>query len=117
MKWSDKIKELRNKLFITHAELGEMLGTSFSTVNRWEQDLHEPTMKMKRKENDKNILHSIVDTFQGSYLGTELDTLKRISNMFFEKENFYDIFNQISALKVDISSIYSYFMKIENINA
>ena len=33
MKWSDKIKELRNKLFITQAELGEMLGTSFSTVN------------------------------------------------------------------------------------
>lgn len=52
MKWSDKIKELRNKLFITQAELGEMLGTSFSTVNRWEQDLHEPTMKMKRKLND-----------------------------------------------------------------
>lgn len=29
MKWSDKIKELRNKLFITQTELGEMLGTSF----------------------------------------------------------------------------------------
>jgi len=49
MNWSDKIKELRTKLFITQAELGEMLGTSFSTVNRWEQGLHDPTMKMKRK--------------------------------------------------------------------
>lgn len=47
MTWSEKIKELRNKLFITQAQLGEMLGISFSY--RWEQGLHDTTMKMKRK--------------------------------------------------------------------
>jgi putative transcriptional regulator len=49
MNWAELIKKLRNKLLITQMELGEMLGVSFSTVNRWEMGCHEPTMKLKRK--------------------------------------------------------------------
>lgn len=29
-----------------------MFGASFSTVNRWKQGLHNPTMKMKKKLSD-----------------------------------------------------------------
>ena len=49
MDWKKKVKELRNKMYVTQMELGDILGVSFSTVNRWEMGLHEPTMKMKRK--------------------------------------------------------------------
>lgn len=49
MNWAELIKKLRNKLLITQMELGEMLGVSFSTVNRWEMGCHEPIMKLKRK--------------------------------------------------------------------
>ncbi len=52
MDWAKKVKELRNKMFITQMELGEMIGISFSTVNRWEMGMHEPTMKMKRRLNE-----------------------------------------------------------------
>lgn len=47
-----KVKELRNKMFIIQMELGEMLGISLSTVNRWEMGMYEPTMKMKRRLNE-----------------------------------------------------------------
>lgn len=59
MNWAEMIRRLRNVLYITQAELGEMLGVSFSTVNRWEMGLHEPTMKMKRKLNDLFIKNNI----------------------------------------------------------
>ena len=49
MKWSEAVKELRKKLLLTQVELAEKLGVSFATVNRWENDEHEPTMKLKRK--------------------------------------------------------------------
>lgn len=49
MKWSDAIKELRNKLLITQVELAELLGVSYASVNRYENGVYEPTMKIKRK--------------------------------------------------------------------
>ena len=49
MKWFKIVKELRNKLLLTQGEFGELFGVSFGTVNRWEHDTHEPTMKIKRK--------------------------------------------------------------------
>ena len=52
MDLAKKVKELRNKMFIIQMELGEMLGISLSTVNRWEMGMYEPTMKMKRRLNE-----------------------------------------------------------------
>lgn len=52
MDFAKKVKELRNKMFIIQMELGEMLGISLSTVNRWEMGMYEPTMKMKRRLNE-----------------------------------------------------------------
>ena len=43
------VKQLRNKLIITQAELAVLLGVSFASINRWETGKHEPTTKIKRK--------------------------------------------------------------------
>lgn len=48
MDWSLIIKELRNKILLTQAELAELIGVSFATINRWENKKNEPTMKQKR---------------------------------------------------------------------
>ena len=49
MNWTNIIKHIRGKLFLTQAELAEKINVSFASVNRWEQGHHEPTMKAKRK--------------------------------------------------------------------
>ena len=49
MNYPEIIKKLRVKLLVTQTELAELLGCSFSSVNRWEKGHHEPTMKAKRK--------------------------------------------------------------------
>ena len=49
MNYPEIIKKLRAKLLVTQTELSELLGCSFSSVNRWEKVRHEPTMKAKRK--------------------------------------------------------------------
>lgn len=49
MDWPKIIKTIRDRLFITQAELAEKIDVSFASVNRWEQGHHEPTMKAKRK--------------------------------------------------------------------
>ena len=46
--WSQKIKELRDKAFLTQEDLASILGVAFVTVNRWENGHCEPTMKAKR---------------------------------------------------------------------
>lgn len=49
MNWAKSIKQLREKLLITQTELAEMIGVAFVSVNRYENGIHEPTMKIKRK--------------------------------------------------------------------
>lgn len=49
MNYKYLVKQLRNELIITQAELAELLGVSFASINRWETGKHEPTTKMKRK--------------------------------------------------------------------
>ncbi|MCI5940696.1 helix-turn-helix domain-containing protein [bacterium] len=49
MEYKDAIKELRKRMLVSQSELAEILGVSFATVNRWEQGLHQPTYKAKRK--------------------------------------------------------------------
>ena len=48
MDFAQTIKTLREKLFLSQSEFAERLGVSFATVNRWENDKHEPTYKKKR---------------------------------------------------------------------
>jgi len=49
MNYKKLVKEIRKKLIITQVELAELLGVSFSSINRWETGKHEPTTKIKRK--------------------------------------------------------------------
>ncbi|HHX24790.1 MAG TPA: helix-turn-helix transcriptional regulator [Thermoanaerobacterales bacterium] len=49
MDYSKLVKTLREKLILTQSELAEMIGVSFTTVNRWENGKHEPTIKIRRK--------------------------------------------------------------------
>lgn len=49
MNYSKLIKELREKLILSQAELAELLGVSFASVNRWEMGHHEPTIKSKER--------------------------------------------------------------------
>lgn len=48
MTYSEQIKKIRQELLITQTELAGMLGVTFASVNRWENDRHEPTTKQKR---------------------------------------------------------------------
>ena len=47
--YAEMILTLRVKLNISQQKLGNMLGVSFSTVNRWEKGYHEPTLLAKER--------------------------------------------------------------------
>lgn len=47
--YAKMIKKLRDKMTLSQVEFAEVLGVSFASVNRWENGLHEPTIKIKRK--------------------------------------------------------------------
>lgn len=49
MDYQKIIKNLRIKLVLSQQEFAELLGVSFTSVNRWENGKHEPTIKVKRK--------------------------------------------------------------------
>lgn len=49
MEYQKIIKNLRTKLVLSQQEFAELLGVSFTSVNRWENGKHEPTIKIKRK--------------------------------------------------------------------
>lgn len=55
------IKELRKKAFLSQTELSQILGISFTTVNRWENGKFEPTIKTKKRLNDLFIQYKIID--------------------------------------------------------
>ena len=49
MNYQKIVKGLRGKLILSQVELANLLGVSFSSINRWETGKHEPTIKVKRK--------------------------------------------------------------------
>ena len=61
MDYKKLVKDLRDRMVLSQNELADLLGVSFSTVNRWETGKHLPTIKIKRKlinlckENNINI--------------------------------------------------------------
>lgn len=49
MSFSEEIKRLRRKAFLTQEDFAKELGVSFATVNRWETGKSMPNLKtMKR---------------------------------------------------------------------
>jgi DNA-binding XRE family transcriptional regulator len=49
MTYAEKVKKLREVMLISQGELADILNVSVVTVNRWENDKFEPTIKIKRK--------------------------------------------------------------------
>ena len=60
MDWAKTIKLLRTKLLITQNELASLIEVSFASINRYENGIHEPTMKVKRKLMELFIENEIV---------------------------------------------------------
>ena len=62
--YPEAIMQLRLKLNISQEELAEILGVSFTSVNRWENGHYEPTKLAKLKikkllaENDIEVKES-----------------------------------------------------------
>lgn len=53
------LKDIRKELLISQTELAELLDVSFASVNRWENDRFEPTIKAKRKIKELCIKNHI----------------------------------------------------------
>lgn len=49
MTYQEAVKALRKKMIMSQMEFAEYLGVSFASVNRWERNRFEPTIKAKRK--------------------------------------------------------------------
>lgn len=60
VKFSDKVLELRGRLQITQVQLAELLGVSYSTVNRWEGGHYEATKLVRHKFDELCKKHGII---------------------------------------------------------
>lgn len=47
--FSQKVKEYRQRKFLTQEDLAQLLGVTLVSVCRWETGRYEPTMKIKKK--------------------------------------------------------------------
>lgn len=52
MTFSEKVKYVRKKRYISQAALAKEFGVSFVTGNRWENDKTEPNLMLEGKFND-----------------------------------------------------------------
>ncbi len=43
------VKDLRDKLIMTQAEFANMLGVSFTSINRWENGQNRPTTTARKQ--------------------------------------------------------------------
>ena len=59
MEYQKIIKNLRTKLVLSQQEFAELLGVSFTSVNRWENDKYAPTKLVKVKLNQLFKEHNI----------------------------------------------------------
>lgn len=47
--YAQKIREYRERKFLTQEELAKLLGVSIPSITRWENGKFEPTMQVKKK--------------------------------------------------------------------
>jgi DNA-binding XRE family transcriptional regulator len=48
VEFCDKVKAVREQLLLTQEMLAKEIGVHFSTINRWERDRIEPSIRGKR---------------------------------------------------------------------
>ena len=51
---AEEIKKLRLKLMLSQTEFAELLGVTFESVNRYENERSRPTFKVQRKLSELN---------------------------------------------------------------
>ena len=59
MKFSEKIKRIRQDKFLSQEDFAKELGVSFSTVNRWETGKTLPTYKAMKSIEDYCVKQEI----------------------------------------------------------
>ena len=59
MKFSEKIKSIRQDKFLSQEDFAKELGVSFSTVNRWETGKTLPTYKAMKSIEDYCVKQEI----------------------------------------------------------
>ena len=52
MSFSEDIKRIRRKAFLTQEDFAKEVGVSFATVNRWETGKAKPTLKTMKLIDD-----------------------------------------------------------------
>lgn len=52
MAYSDEIKKIRQKCFLSQEAFGREIGVSFSSINRWESGKTKPNMATMKKIKD-----------------------------------------------------------------
>ena len=56
MAYSEEIKKIRQKCFLSQKTFGRELGVSFSSINRWESGKRKPSISaMKRTTTECNM--------------------------------------------------------------
>ncbi len=59
MSYSEEIKKIRQKCFLSQEALGRELGVSFSSINRWENGKNKPNMSAMKKIKELCISQGI----------------------------------------------------------
>ena len=76
MSYSDEIKKIRKKYFLSQEAFGREIGVSFSSINRWEGGKSKPNMAAMKKLKDFCDIHGIDFTAleeQWNILGKETE--------------------------------------------
>ena len=65
MDFPKEIKRIRQRSFLTQQEFANVIGVSFSTVNRWESGRSKPNLKAMKSINifclDNNIPYDVLE--------------------------------------------------------
>lgn len=59
MTYSEEIRKIRQKCFLSQEAFGRELGVSFSSINRWEGGKSKPNMSAMKKLKDFCDIHNI----------------------------------------------------------
>ncbi len=105
MNYAKLIKILREKLFMTQEEFAEYIGSTYGTVNRWENGKFAPTIKMKKKLYRLFVENRLIEEYG--------DIITDINNYRLPVRNIEiddDCFNKLKEYKLEY-----YISDVENL--
>lgn len=59
MRFSEKVKAVRYKLFLTQEEIAKELNVSYTTINRWENEKITPSLKAQKAFHEFCVKNNI----------------------------------------------------------